>query len=216
MNALCRQDRAGFTLVEILVVVAIAAMLSALAVPAFRGGNSEEKVSRNAALILRQYLRSARTYAIENRVKTAICYLHSKRNMDDVDEAKWNGYVMVYEDPDYETWKQLRGGSLQERIVLHHAAYLRPGRFVDRTGAMPAGMMPAFERGMQGIRVPDVKGYSAFRPSGSGTIYDGNEWIPLTGMSEMHVFDERLGENVYLAVRVVNTTGKVKIRREKL
>ena len=207
------QHSAGFTLVEILVVLVIIALISAVAVPAFRGANSEEKVSRNTAVTLRQYLRSARTYAIENRVKTAICYMHRQRNIDDVDRARWNGYVMIYEDP-FEGWKQLRGSVLQERVVLHHAAYLRPGRFVeDVTSSPPGGMLDAFDGRLQGIYKADIKGYSAFRPSGMGTLYDG-DWLPLTGQSEMRVFDECLGEDIHMAVRVVNSTGNVRIERE--
>ena len=56
MNMRRRQHRAGYTLVEILVVLAIVALMTAVAVPALRGANSEEKVSRNTAVTLRQYL----------------------------------------------------------------------------------------------------------------------------------------------------------------
>jgi len=208
-----RSCASGFSLVEILVVLAIVALMTAIALPALRGANAENRLSRSTATTLRQYLRSARTYAIENRVKTAICYVYEQRNIDDEDSSRWNGYIMMYKDRDHG-WRQLHGGPLQDWVVLNHVMYMRPGRFVDGvTTNVPQEILDAFANNPQGLTPGSVRGYSAFRPSGTGTVCVEGEWIPLTGQSEMRVYDDRLGETTYMVVRVVNATGNVKIDR---
>ncbi|MCD6287475.1 MAG: hypothetical protein J7M12_00025, partial [Candidatus Hydrogenedentes bacterium] len=124
-------------------------------------------------------------------------------------------YMMIYKDKNRDnTWRQLHGGPLQQRVVLHHAMYMQPGRFVSVvTTSLPDNMGKAFDGKMQDVFKEDVRGYSAFRPSGTGTVCVEGEWIPLTGQSEMRVYDDRLGETTYMVVRVVNATGNVKIDR---
>jgi len=220
MNRLQDRRTAAFTLVEIVIVVAIGGMLAAAAVPAFRSiGSRSSSTVEGAARTLRQYLRSARTYAVENRVKTALCYVQRPRWVGELEEFElpekqdwWTGYVLVYEDS-LENWHRFRGGQYSQRIPLPNQVHIEPGRFVDITADeayQPEAMLEAF-RGDPDR--PYVRGYNAFKPSGSGTLYNGDSgWIPLAGQSKVYLYDERTTGR--LAVNVVNTTGAVKITVE--
>jgi len=65
----------GFTLVELIVVIAIISLFAAVAVPVIRGYRATRgRGLGDAALILRSTLRTARTYAIQYRVRTAVVF----------------------------------------------------------------------------------------------------------------------------------------------
>jgi prepilin-type N-terminal cleavage/methylation domain-containing protein len=57
---------AGFTLVELLVVISIVTVLAAISLPTLKNGLREQRVSRSAGLI-QQYIEEARARAIANR-----------------------------------------------------------------------------------------------------------------------------------------------------
>ncbi len=221
----------GFSLVEMLVVVAIIMLLAAAAAPALRDvGSQSSRSMRGAAHTLRQYLRSARTYAIENRVKAAVCYVQMPRWEGELDEftepgmeSWWTGYVLVHENPD-GTWHRFRGGMYAQRIVLPDQVHIEPGRMVPdfRTTDDDLPREPI----LRAFRDPDrpsdvpyfrVMGYTAFRPSGMGTVYRyvGDEWvaIPLAGQSQVHLYDDRVLDG-HITVNIVNSTGAVKLSFE--
>jgi len=227
MSEVADRRRRGFTLVEVVVVLAIAGMLTVAAVPMFRnvGARSSRSVL-NTAQTLRQYLRSARTYAIQNRVKAALCYVQMKRwDGEELELAgqpdKWTGYVLVYEDP-RGMWHRFRGGPLTQRIAVDNPLYMRGGRMVKvvtATSSEEEPILSAFKEIELGVD-PDVprvavKGYSAFRPSGMGTMHVGGKWRLLAGRSVVYVYDDRVADEGHMSVNIVNSTGAVKVRSER-
>lgn len=85
----------GFTLVEALIVVAIAALLAALAVPSFNTMLMKRSV-QGAALALVADIRYARSEALRRSVKVSICSLAaSSTDTCSGDPAKWaNGWIV--------------------------------------------------------------------------------------------------------------------------
>ena len=239
MSNVVRRQRRGFTLVEIVVVVAIAGLLTVAAIPMLRNvGSSSSRSLRDTAQTLRQYLRSARTYAIENRVKAAVCYVQVSRWVDPdglrsesdefleggTEENWWTGYVLVYEDPK-DVWHRFRGGPLAQRITMEDPiriqgdmSNLRMVKVV--TTAEDEPILGAFRDPDRPSDIPfyAVMGYSAFRPSGMGTMHIGGlggRWIPLAGRSVVRLYDDRVTEQNHVSVNIVNSTGAVKVKLER-
>ncbi len=69
-----RRDRAGFTLVEIMIVVLIIALLSALALPAFRKARQRTQITQ-VANDLKVYGAAFDLYALEQRGYPPDCHL---------------------------------------------------------------------------------------------------------------------------------------------
>ena len=232
MSEVADRRRRGFTLVEVVVVLAIAGMLTVAAVPMFRNvGSRSSRSVLNTAQTLRQYLRSARTYAIQNRVKAALCYVQMPRWVDEPDEFEvgrreknwWTGYVLVYEDP-RGTWHRFRGGPLTQRIAVDNPLYILPAR-AGAVNEIEGGeleahrqwsqnplsgrhhpILSAFPAGRSDVHYQSVKAFSAFRPSGMGTryMYDMDTWIPLAGRSVVYIYDDRVADEGHMSVNIVN------------
>ena len=234
MRKVAHRQRRGFTLVEIVVVVAIAGLLTVAAVPMLRNvGSRSSRSLQDTAQTLRQYLRSARTYAIENRVKSALCYVQMPRwdgelaafQEGGTEENWWTGYVLVYEDPG-NVWHRFRGGPFAQRVSIENPIRiqgdiesLRMVKVVTTTSSEEEPILGAFRDPDRPSDVPfyAVKGYSAFRPSGMGTMrVTGIEgkWIPLAGRSVVHLYDERTGLQGHISVNIINSTGAVKVKSE--
>src|SRR3954469_19568345 len=89
--------RAGFTLVEIMIVVAIIALLAAIAVPGFLRARKRSQASK-VLNDLRMISGAVDQYAIEN----------NKKSDDVVDVVDWTKYIKK-DTPLYETGKDLFG-----------------------------------------------------------------------------------------------------------
>jgi prepilin-type N-terminal cleavage/methylation domain-containing protein len=82
LNTLNKKSRAGFTLVEIMIVVAIIALLAAIAVPGFLRARKRSQASR-IINDLRLIDSAVDQYAIET----------NKKSGDKVDIADWTNYL---------------------------------------------------------------------------------------------------------------------------
>ena len=82
LNKLSSKNRGGFTLVEIMIVVAIIALLAAIAVPGFLRARKRSQASK-VLNDLRMIDSAVDQYAIENRMKTG----------DVVPFEGWKNYV---------------------------------------------------------------------------------------------------------------------------
>jgi prepilin-type N-terminal cleavage/methylation domain-containing protein len=97
--------RAGFTLVEIMIVVAIIALLAAIAVPGFLRARKRSQASK-VLNDLRMISGAVDQYAIEN----------NKKSDDVVDVVDWTKYIKK-DTPLYETGKDLFGDDFGQQIV---------------------------------------------------------------------------------------------------
>lgn len=96
---------AGFTLVEIMIVVAIIALLAAIAVPGFLRARKRSQASK-ILNDLRMISGAIDQYAIEN----------SKQSTDLVAIADWTKYIKK-DTPLYTTGADLFGNSYNDQIV---------------------------------------------------------------------------------------------------
>ena len=99
------QRRGGFTLVEIMIVVAIIALLAAIAVPGFLRARKRSQASR-IMNDLRLISAAVDQYAIEN----------NKRGEDTVPIAAWTQYLKK-DTALYNTGKDLFGNSYSDQVV---------------------------------------------------------------------------------------------------
>ena len=97
--------RGGFTLVEIMIVVAIIALLAAIAVPGFLRARKRSQASK-ILNDLRMISGAVDQYAIE----------HSKKSDDVVDVVDWTNYIKK-DIPLYATGKDLFGNDFGQQIV---------------------------------------------------------------------------------------------------
>ena len=100
-----RTKRAGFTLVEIMIVVAIIALLAAIAVPGFLRARKRSQASK-ILNDLRMISGAIDQYAIE----------HSKQSTDPVLVADWTNYIKK-DIPLYATGQDLFGHDYGDQIV---------------------------------------------------------------------------------------------------
>jgi prepilin-type N-terminal cleavage/methylation domain-containing protein len=97
--------RAGFTLVEIMIVVAIIALLAAIAVPGFLRARKRSQASK-ILNDLRMISGAVDQYAIE----------HSKKSDDTVAVADWTNYIKK-DTPLYASGQDIFGNSYGDQIV---------------------------------------------------------------------------------------------------
>jgi prepilin-type N-terminal cleavage/methylation domain-containing protein len=97
--------RAGFTLVEIMIVVAIIALLAAIAVPGFLRARKRSQASK-IINDLRMISGAVDQYAIEN----------SKKSTDPVLVADWTKYIKKDTNL-YDTGQDLFGNAYGDQIV---------------------------------------------------------------------------------------------------
>ena len=97
--------RAGFTLVEIMIVVAIIALLAAIAVPGFLRARKRSQASKSLN-DLRMISGAIDQYAIE----------HSKQSTDPVYVADWTNYIKK-DTPLYATGQDILGNTYGNQIV---------------------------------------------------------------------------------------------------
>ena len=97
--------RAGFTLVEIMIVVAIIALLAAIAVPGFLRARKRSQASK-IINDLRMISGAVDQYAIEN----------SKKSTDPVSVADWTKYIKKDTNL-YDTGQDLFGNAYGDQIV---------------------------------------------------------------------------------------------------
>jgi len=97
--------RAGFTLVEIMIVVAIIALLAAIAVPGFLRARKRSQASK-IINDLRMISGAIDQYAIEN----------SKKSTDPVSVADWTKYIKKDTNL-YDTGQDLFGNAYGDQIV---------------------------------------------------------------------------------------------------
>ena len=105
LNKLTQKSRAGFTLVEIMIVVAIIALLAAIAVPGFLRARKRSQASK-VLNDLRMIDSAVDQYAIETGKKTG----------DPVGVPDWTNYVKK-DTPLYSTGTDLFGNSYNDQIV---------------------------------------------------------------------------------------------------
>ena len=105
LRQLTKKTRAGFTLVEIMIVVAIIALLAAIAVPGFLRARKRSQASK-ILNDLRMISGAVDQYAIEN----------SKKSDDVVDIVDWTRYVKK-DIPLYLTGADLFGNTYGSQIV---------------------------------------------------------------------------------------------------
>jgi len=94
-----KQDRSGFTLLELLAVIMIAGLLAAVSVPTF---NSLLKGTalNTAATALTDTLALARQFAIANRVHCHVELVDKPTLQQAADEIQYNSYRVYYVDRD--------------------------------------------------------------------------------------------------------------------
>ena len=100
-----RNKNAGFTLVEIMIVVAIIALLAAIAVPGFLRARKRSQASK-ILNDLRMISGAIDQYAIEN----------SKKSDDTVEVPDWTKYIKK-DTPLYATGQDLFGNDYGAQIV---------------------------------------------------------------------------------------------------
>ena len=99
------QRRGGFTLVEIMIVVAIIALLAAIAVPGFLRARKRSQASR-ILNDLRMISAAVDQYAIEN----------NKKGEDTVPVEAWTAYLKK-DTPLYATGRDLFGNDYGQQVV---------------------------------------------------------------------------------------------------
>ncbi|SEO72986.1 GspH/FimT family pseudopilin [Aquisalimonas asiatica] len=91
-----RQSHSGFTLVELLIVLAVAAILFGVAIPSFTGLIEHER-SEASLNDLRTGLHQAREYAIRNGMQVTAC--RSTDGSACLAGERWSEGWIVFEDP---------------------------------------------------------------------------------------------------------------------
>jgi prepilin-type N-terminal cleavage/methylation domain-containing protein len=99
------KKRAGFTLVEIMIVVAIIALLAAIAVPGFLRARKRSQASK-VLNDLRLVSAAVDQYAIEN----------AKKTNDTVNVADWTNYLKK-DTQLYSTGADMLGGAFGDQVV---------------------------------------------------------------------------------------------------
>lgn len=121
-----RSGNAGFTLIELMMTVAVAGILLALAGPSFREALLRQQVS-NAAGELVAAVQLARSEAIRNNRRVTLCR-SADASACDASTSTWAGWI-IFVDTDADgvrdaTEPVLRGGTIDAPVTLHASANL--------------------------------------------------------------------------------------------
>lgn len=149
-----RRGTVGFTLIEMMVVISIAALLLALAVPGFSALMASSRMeSRTQALL--SSVQFARSEAIRSNANVYLCALNSKTNLDvqgcqgkaKKGDTSWSEGVLLFADRPGGTTARYNSGERRRHVIFTGEPTVSSALdqfMLTPEGRLPTGVNPSW------------------------------------------------------------------------